>query len=216
MPGVALWLPEGDAVGAITTVVGWLSDLHATKTSTKAIIGFMRADCTALVFALTISCAPAHVPLVLETTHGTIRCELDREHAPRAVEQIQTLASRGHYDGLAFFRVIPGVLVQTGSRTNDGSNGSLPRIAVESDSNDAARLAKPGALLLARYTHPPDRVDPDPPRGDAVIGAQIVIGLVSMSHLAGQVTVVGACGDLDVAQRISETRGARVIRASER
>ncbi len=173
----------------------------------------MKRACLA---ALLISCTPARVPLVIDTPYGALHCELDREHAPRATRMVTELASSHYYDGLAFFRRIPGVLVQTGSPTNDGSNGSLERMPVESARDDASRLAKPGALLLARYTPPPDRVDPNPPRDGRVIGAQLVIGLVDMSHLAGTVTVVGACRDLGVATRISDDRAAVTILRAHR
>lgn len=187
MPGVVLWL--AGAVGAMTIVVGCGSDLQATRSTTSA-TRFMTGA------------------IVIETTEGTIGCDLDV--GARAFEMI----AHTDYTGRAFFRTIPGVLVQTGSPTDDGSNGSQPRVAIEIRDDDASRLKQSGVLLLARYTPPPNRVDPDPPKNGEVIGPQLVIGLVDMSHLAGTVTVAGACRDLDVVRRISETRGGRVIRAS--
>ena len=187
VPGVVLWLAA--TVGAITTVVGCGSDLHATSSTTSARRFMTNA-------------------IVIETTEGSIRCDLDAgAHAFELIEHT-------NYAGRAFFRTIPNVLVQVGSPTDDGSNGNLPRVAIELRDDDAARLAKPGVVLLARYTPPPNRVDPDPPKNGEVIGPQLVIGLTDMSHLAGTVTVVGACRDLDVVRRISERRDARVIRAS--
>ena len=188
VPGVVLWLAA--AVGAMTTVVGCGSDLQATTRSTASATRFMTGA------------------IVIETTEGSIRCDLDV--GARAFEMI------GHtdYAGRAFFRTIPGVLVQTGSPTDDGSNGNQPRVAIEIRDDDASRLNKPGVLLLARYTPPPNRVDPDPPKNGEVIGPQLVIGLVDMSHLAGTVTVAGTCRDLDVVRRISQTRSARVTRSS--
>lgn len=187
VPGVVLWLAA--VLGGMTMVVGCGSDLHATRSATSA-----RRFMTGAI--------------VIETTEGTIRCDLDM--GERAFAMI------GHtdYAGRAFFRTIPDVLVQTGSPTDDGSNGSQPRVAIELREDDAARLAKPGVLLLARYTPPPNRVDPNPPKNGEVTGPQLVIGLVDMSHLAGTVTVAGACRDLDVVRRISERRDARVIRVS--
>jgi cyclophilin family peptidyl-prolyl cis-trans isomerase len=189
VPGVVLWLAA--AVGAMTTVAGCGSDLHAKSSATSAKRFITGA-------------------IVIETTEGTIHCDV--ETGARAFEMI----AHTNYDGRAFFRTIPGVLVQTGSPTDDGSNGSQPRVAIEIREDDAARLSKPGVLLLARYTPPPNRVDPDPPKNGEVIGPQLVIGLADMSHLAGTVTVAGACRDLDVVKRISESRSARVSRASVR
>ena len=49
-----------------------------------------------------------------------------------------------------------------------------------------------------------------------MIGAQLVVARASMSHLAGDVTVLGACAELDTIERVSETparvRRARVVR----
>jgi cyclophilin family peptidyl-prolyl cis-trans isomerase len=158
-----------------------------------------------MLAGILLGCAPAH-DFVLETTHGTIHCELDAAKSPHAVAMVE----RTDYRNRAFFRTIPGVLVQTGSPTDDGSNGTQPRIAVEPHEDDTARLAKPGVLLLARYTPPPNRIDPDPPRAGKVIGPQLVIALGDMTHLASQVTVIGNCRDLDVVARISNTKTARV------
>jgi peptidyl-prolyl cis-trans isomerase A (cyclophilin A) len=176
--------------------------------------------------ARAIAPAPDASPktLVLETTAGVIHCVVDGR-APRADAMVTSLAHGGaawrdpsgavvtkpYYDDIAFFRVIPGVLVQTGCHVGDGSGTPGYRIPLEVTPDDAARLAKPGALFLAHYNAPPNRTDPHPP-GANVIGAQLVIGLTDMSHLAGSVTVVGSCSDLAVTTRISETSG-RLVRA---
>ena len=160
----------------------------------------------------------AAVPFTLETTEGPVRCTLDAARAPRAAAMIVALAEgraafrdrrgeverRPYFDDMAFFRAIAGGLVQTGCAVGDGSGHPGYRIAVESDPEDANRLKRPGALLLARYTPPPNRADPAPPPPGEVIGTQLVIGLTDMSHLAGKVTVLGACEDLDVARRLAE------------
>jgi len=173
----------------------------------------------ALVAVLLVACAPraaAPMPLAIETTRGPIHCGLDAPRAPRAVAMIEALAGAHYYDGLAFFRAIPGVLVQTGSPAGDGSQPREHRVPLELSAADAGRLARPGALLLARYTPPPGRADPNPPRDP--IGAELVVGLVDMSHLAGAVTVLGTCRDLDVVARIAGDvaahRPVRVVRAT--
>jgi hypothetical protein len=189
VPGVVLWLAA--VLGGMTTVVvGCGSDLQATSSTTSA-KRFMGRGA-----------------IVIETTEGTIRCDVDT--GSNAFAMIE----HTNYAGRAFFRTIPNVLVQTGSPTDDGSNGSQPRVAIETRDDDDARLSVPGVLLLARYTPPPNRIDPDPPKNGEVIGPQLVIGLTDMRHLAGTVTVAGACRDLDVVRRISESRSARVIRLS--
>jgi peptidyl-prolyl cis-trans isomerase B (cyclophilin B) len=54
-------------------------------------------------------------PVVLMvTTKGNIRIELDAEKAPITTKNFLDYASEGHYDGLIFHRVIPGFMIQGG------------------------------------------------------------------------------------------------------
>src|SRR5512135_747255 len=54
-------------------------------------------------------------PVVLMTTSkGNIRIELDAEKAPITTKNFIDYASEGHYDGLIFHRVIPGFMIQGG------------------------------------------------------------------------------------------------------
>src|SRR6056297_1567979 len=52
--------------------------------------------------------------LLLFTRYGTIAIELFPEVAPQTVERIKTLTNSGDYDNVAFHRVIPGFVAQTG------------------------------------------------------------------------------------------------------
>lgn len=158
------------------------------------------------------------VPLVLETSEGAVRCSIDATRAKTAASMVVGLATgrapfrdprsgkvvrRAYFEDMLFFRAIEGALVQTGCPVGDGSGHPGYRVPVEVDAADGARLARPGALFLARYTPPPGRIDPAPPPPGDVIGTQLVIGLTDMSHLAGKVTVLGSCADLDVVRRIA-------------
>lgn len=54
-------------------------------------------------------------PVVLmATTKGNIRIELDAEKAPITTKNFLDYVSEGHYDGLIFHRVIPGFMIQGG------------------------------------------------------------------------------------------------------
>jgi peptidyl-prolyl cis-trans isomerase A (cyclophilin A) len=157
------------------------------------------------------------ITATLDTGQGAIVCRLDR-HAPRALALFVGFAtgrakwrdpggeiiSRPLYQDRRFFRAIPGVLVQTGCPRDDGTGDPGFRIEVETDPGDVARLARPGALVMARYTPPPGRPDPDPPPPEHVIGSQFGFTLADMRHLAGQVTVLGSCENLDVVGRIAD------------
>src|SRR5207237_9005945 len=52
---------------------------------------------------------------VLETASGAITIELFADKAPETVRQFLRLADAGVYDGMAFHRVAPGFVIQTGA-----------------------------------------------------------------------------------------------------
>ncbi len=56
----------------------------------------------------------------LESESGRLLIELLRESAPRTVNAFVFLALHRFYDGLAWHRVVPGFVVQTGDPTGDG------------------------------------------------------------------------------------------------
>ena len=55
---------------------------------------------------------------------STMRFELHLEVAPNTVANFCSLANDGFYDGLEFFRVVPGVLIQAGCPDNDGTGNA--------------------------------------------------------------------------------------------
>jgi len=59
------------------------------------------------------------VPVVIETSMGTIELELYPDKAPVTVENFVKYAKKGHYDGTVFHRVIPGFMIQGGGFTPD-------------------------------------------------------------------------------------------------
>lgn len=175
----------------------------------------------------------APLTATLHTSEGPIPCTLSPEKAPRAVALFVGLARgraawrdpqsgrvqrRPMYRDLHFFRAIAGALLQSGCPRNDGTGHPGYRLPVEAAPDDASRLSRPGALLLARYQPAPNRVDPAPPPAGQVIGSQFVIGLTDMHHLAGQVSVIGACSELSrarlLAQRVVDQQRAELRRIS--
>lgn len=155
----------------------------------------------------------------LNTSEGVVRCALTPARTPRGValfvglargraawrdRRSGTVTHRPMYRDLLFFRAIANAMVQSGCPIGNGTGHPGYRIPVESTYDDAARLVRPGALLLARYQPAPGRVDPDPPPPGHVIGSQFVITLTDMSHLAGKVSVIGTCADLTVVARIAK------------
>ncbi len=52
--------------------------------------------------------------ILMSTSMGNIRIELDAEKAPITTKNFLDYTSAGHYDGLIFHRVIPGFMIQGG------------------------------------------------------------------------------------------------------
>ena len=51
---------------------------------------------------------------MLETSFGAVTLELFPDRAPEHVRNFLRLASAGAYDGMAFHRIVPGFVIQTG------------------------------------------------------------------------------------------------------
>ena len=199
----------------LATAIACVTALSAVAGCTRAREAIAPPEPAAIFGATT----PAHARVTLETTFGTIRCEIDPARVPRAAALVVGLARgdaafrdartgavvrRRYYDGLTFFRRLPGEMIQTGCPLGDGTGHPGYRIAVETSAGDAELLAQPGALLLARYRTPPGRADPDPPAPGQVIGSQLAVALTPMTQNLGAVTVLGHCDDLDVVRKLSE------------
>ncbi len=114
--------------------------------------------------------------LNIDTKYGRIVIELLPDVAPKHVERIKTLASRGFYDNVVFHRVIDGFMAQTGDPTGTGTGGSdLPDLKAEFSDEPHLR----GALSMARASNPNSA------------NSQFFIVLKDSRFLDGQYTVFG-------------------------
>ena len=78
------------------------------------------------------ACAQAQ-KVKLDTSLGTIVLELDREKAPKTVDNFLQYVKAGHYDGTIFHRVIADFMVQGGGMKPDMSEKpTRPPIPLES------------------------------------------------------------------------------------
>ena len=88
----------------------------------------------------------------LATSQGDIVLELDREKAPRTVDNFLQYVKAGHYDGTIFHRVIENFMVQGGGYRADLTERPVrPPIALES--NNGLSNVK-GTLAMARTSVP--------------------------------------------------------------
>lgn len=83
----------------------------------------------------------------IETDKGTITLELYDGRVPKTVENFETLAGKGFYDGLKFHRVIADFMVQTGCPQGTGTGG--PGYTFEDEFHPELRHDGPGVLSMA-------------------------------------------------------------------
>jgi cyclophilin family peptidyl-prolyl cis-trans isomerase len=93
---------------------------------------------------------------VLVTSFGEIQVELYPDKAPNHVRNFLRLAEVGAYQGLAFHRIVPGFVIQTGyleTRSEPPSERVLKYVQnLEPEFNDV--LHEPGVLSMARGDEP--------------------------------------------------------------
>ena len=109
--------------------------------------------------------------LTLVTSQGTMVFRLFEDGAPRTVAQIKRLVREGFYNGLDFYRVVAGHVIQAG----DGGENAYPTVPAEF----GVWPHVPGALGLAR--------DMDPDSGNT----EIYICLEPRPHLDGRYAIFG-------------------------
>ena len=87
---------------------------------------------------------------------GTIMVELDKEAAPKTVENFEKLVSEGFYDGLTFHRIIKGFMIQGGDPLGNGPGDSKVKIPGEFKSNgwDNPISHERGVISMARAQNP--------------------------------------------------------------
>ncbi|NOX93106.1 MAG: peptidyl-prolyl cis-trans isomerase [Gammaproteobacteria bacterium] len=93
-----------------------------------------------------------HPRVRITTTQGDIVLELDREKAPKSVENFLDYVQEGFYDGTIFHRVIDGFMVQGGGFTQDFQKKPA-RAPVENEANNGLKNLK-GTVAMARTNAP--------------------------------------------------------------
>lgn len=143
----------------------------------------------AMAFTSSISAhaADPENTVILTLKDGDVAIELNADGAPKHVEQIKKLVREGAYDGVAFHRVIPGFMAQTGdvkfgnldknyNATRVGTGGSqYADIPAEFSDKPFVR----GTVGMARSQNPNSA------------NSQFFIMFDEGSFLNGQYTVIG-------------------------
>lgn len=129
----------------------------------------------------------------VETERGTFVIELYPKVAPKTVENFETLARKGFYNGLTFHRVVPGFVVQGGDPDGTGMGGPGYDLPAEIDPKEQHLR---GAVAMARKG---DQVNPQ--RRSS--GSQFYICLEPQPGLDGQYTIFGGVVEgMDVVDKI--------------
>lgn len=142
---------------------------------------------------------------IINTSQGTITCELFTEEAPNTVANFVGLATgtkefkdpktgemvkRPFYNGLIFHRVIAGFMIQGGDPLGNGTGG--PGYQFDNENTDAS-FNNPGVLAMANA-------------GPNTNGSQFFITVAPTPSLQGDYNVFGrVIAGQDVADKISKT-----------
>ena len=113
--------------------------------------------------------------LFLDLANGRVVIEMLPNVAPKHVARIKELTRQGFYNGLAFHRVIPGFMAQTGDPKGNGTGGSGTKLPAEFSKEPFLR----GTVGMARAQ--------DPNSGDS----QFFICFAPARFLDGNYTVWG-------------------------
>jgi cyclophilin family peptidyl-prolyl cis-trans isomerase len=97
-----------------------------------------------------VAAAAANGPVAtFETSAGSFTIQLDETHAPLTVKNFVRYAKEKHFDGTAFYRVVPGALVQAGSYDAKGKFvGGLHKPIPFEGANGVKNLR--GSIAMAR------------------------------------------------------------------
>jgi cyclophilin family peptidyl-prolyl cis-trans isomerase len=118
----------------------------------------MNRPLIALFFALICSTGwaadkvPAHPHILVETTVGSFKLELDGNAAPLTVANFLKLVDKGFYDGTIFHRVIPNFMVQGGGYT-PGNVLKEPGETIPNESGNGLQNLR-GTIAMARTADP--------------------------------------------------------------
>jgi len=117
--------------------------------------------------------------VAIETTMGTVVCEMYTQHAPRTCNNFSTLAERGYFTGTIFHRIIPDFMVQGGDPTGTGRGGeSIYGAKFEDEISQSLKHTGAGILSMANS-------------GPNTNGSQFFITLAPTPWLDGKHTIFG-------------------------
>ncbi len=153
---------------------------------TRRSLPFVLAAAIAGAAAPALAAEPENT-MIITLKGGDVTVALRPDLAPRHVEQIKALVRAGEYDNVAFHRVIPGFMAQTGDvQYGDMENGFQPGMAGMGGSGRPDLPAEfsnesfeRGTVGMARAQNPNSA------------NSQFFIMFAAAPHLNGGYTIVG-------------------------
>ena len=115
----------------------------------------MKTRLSTILFAtaMSLACVPALAQKVrLATSQGDIVVELDKEKAPKTVDNFLQYVKAGHYDGTIFHRVIETFMIQGGGMKADMTEKST-RSPIPLESRNGLSNVR-GTIAMARTSDP--------------------------------------------------------------
>lgn len=94
----------------------------------------------------------ANPVIIMETSKGTMKIELDAEKAPKSSKNFVNYVNDGFYDGLIFHRVIPNFMVQGGGMNPDMSE-KANKAPINNEANNGLKNDR-GTIAMARTNDP--------------------------------------------------------------
>ncbi|MGH9618821.1 MAG: peptidylprolyl isomerase [Bryobacteraceae bacterium] len=99
--------------------------------------------------------APAAYRVQLKTTKGSVILLVHRDWSPRGADHFYELTKAGFYNGDAFFRVVPGFVVQWGVNADPKVNQRWSEISIQDDPPKVSNKA--GTIVFAKLRQPDSR-----------------------------------------------------------
>ncbi|MCU0856887.1 MAG: peptidylprolyl isomerase [Pontiellaceae bacterium] len=90
--------------------------------------------------------------ILMKTTKGNIKIELDEAKAPKTVANFLKYVESGHYTNVIFHRVISNFMIQGGGFTADMKQKRAP-YTVENEANNGLKNLR-GTIAMARTSDP--------------------------------------------------------------
>ena len=91
--------------------------------------------------------------VIIQTSEGEIKLELNNKKAPITVENFKNIAKSGYYEGTVFHRVINGFMIQGGGLTADMNEKPSGTAPIQNEANNGLSNDR-GTIAMARTSAP--------------------------------------------------------------